>query len=104
MSQHLANVFVDATRRSSHEFESFEQELDDLIYNHKVWFSLKDESMEKSYDGPDSTYYFDRPGDEPHEGPDDKQNVRLGEDGWRQRVVIDDQQSQQQVTLRLNSA
>jgi len=71
VSQHLANVFVEASRRSSHAFESFEEELDDLIYNYKIYFSLKDESMEQSYDGPDSTYFFDNPGDDPHEGPDD---------------------------------
>lgn len=74
VSQHLANVFVEASRRSSHAFDSFEQELDDLIYNYKIYFSLKDESMEQSYDGPDSTYFFDTPGDDPHEGPDDGPN------------------------------
>jgi len=72
VSQHLANVFVEAARRSSHTFESLEQELEDLIYNYHVYFSLKDESMEASYDGPDMTYFSDRPDDEPHEGPDDK--------------------------------
>ena len=59
VSQHLANVFVDSSRRSSHEFESLEQELEDLIYNVKLSFSLKDESMEASYDGPDTTYFLD---------------------------------------------
>jgi gamma-glutamyl hydrolase len=71
VSQHLANVFVEASRRSSHAFESFEEELDDLIYNYRVYFSLKDESMEQSYDGPDSTYFFDTPDDKPPAGPDD---------------------------------
>jgi gamma-glutamyl hydrolase len=70
VSQHLANVFVDTARKSSHAFTSIEEELEDLIYNYKVWFSLKDESMEESYDGPDQVYYFDEK-DEPHEGPDD---------------------------------
>jgi gamma-glutamyl hydrolase len=87
VSQHLANVFVEATRRSSHTFESFEEELDALIYNYRIYFSLKDESMEQSYDGPDLTYFFDTPGDDPHEGPDDgpeeeeKRNTRKQFDG-----------------------
>ena len=60
VSQHLANAFVDSARRSAHTFESIEEELDDLINNYRVYFSLKDESMEQSYDGPDSTIFFDR--------------------------------------------
>jgi hypothetical protein len=90
VSQHLANVFVEATRRSSHAFESFEEELDDLIYNYKIYFSLKDESMEQSYDGPDSTYFFDQPGDDPHEGPDDgPENTTANSAGVTKRKEFD---------------
>jgi gamma-glutamyl hydrolase len=71
VSQHLANVFVDTARRSSHKFESNEEEINELIYNYKSWFTLKDSVMDPSYDGPDHTYFLDRGDDEPHEGPDD---------------------------------
>lgn len=64
VSQHLANVFIDTARRSSHTPESFEQELEMLIYNWKPWFTLKDTVMDPSYDGPDMTYFFDQ-NDEP---------------------------------------
>lgn len=64
VAQHLANVFVDTARRSSHAPESPEQELDMMIYNWKPWFTLKDSVMDPSYDGPDMTYFFDRQ-DEP---------------------------------------
>lgn len=66
VSQHLANVFVDAARRSSHAPESPEEELDMLIYNWKPYFTLKDSLMDPSYDGPDMTYFFDKK-DEPDE-------------------------------------
>lgn len=85
VSQHLANNFIDASRRSTHLFESPEQELEDLIYNYPVFFSLKDESMEQSYDGPDMTYFFDRPDDEPHEGPDDGDEVKQLQLGQERR-------------------
>ena len=78
VGQHLANVFVDAARRSSHAFTSLEEELEDLIYNYPLFFSLKDESMEASYDGPDTTYFFDRPDDDPHTGPDDAVLLSVG--------------------------
>ena len=71
VSQHLANAFVDTARKSGHDFASPEEELDDLIYNYKQWFTLKDSLFDASYDGPDMTYFFDNPGDEPHSGPDD---------------------------------
>lgn len=52
VSQHLANVFVDAARRSRHTSESPEEELDMVIYNWKPWFTLKDSLFDESYDGP----------------------------------------------------
>jgi len=58
VSQHLANVFVDTARKSSHSFESPEEELEDLIYNYKPWFTLKDSLFDQSYDGPVSTSAF----------------------------------------------
>lgn len=64
VSQHLANQFVENARKSSHRPESPEQELSDMIYNWKAWFTLKDSVMDPSYDGPDMTYFFDRPDDE----------------------------------------
>ena len=73
ISQHLANQFVESARKSHHKFASPEEELRDLIYNHKLWFTLKDSLMEPSYDGPDLTYFFDDPDDEPPYGPDDFQ-------------------------------
>ncbi|GAB4820992.1 hypothetical protein N2152v2_008038 [Parachlorella kessleri] len=60
VSQHLANVFVDTARRSSHAPESHEQALEMMIYNWKPWFTLKDSEMDPSYDGPDMTYFFDK--------------------------------------------
>lgn len=71
VSQHLANIFIDTARKSSHSFESPEEELEDLIYNWPVFFTLKDSLMDGGYDGPDMTYFFDNPSDEPHTGPDD---------------------------------
>lgn len=65
VSQHLANVFIDTARRSSHIPESPEQELNDLIYNWAPYFTLKDSVMDGGYDGPDMTYFFDNPMDEP---------------------------------------
>jgi gamma-glutamyl hydrolase len=80
VSQHLANQFVDAARRSSHAFASPEEELNDLIYNYKLWFTLKDSLMEPSYDGPDLTIFFDNPDDEPPYGPDDAARERNDDD------------------------
>jgi gamma-glutamyl hydrolase len=64
VSQHLANVFVQNARRSSHRPESPEQELELMIYNWKPYFTLKDSVMDPSYDGPDMCYFFDK-NDEP---------------------------------------
>lgn len=72
VAQHLANIFIETSRQSKHHFESPEEELEDLIYNYPVYFTLKDSIFDGSYDGPDITYFFDRPDDEPHSGPDDK--------------------------------
>ena len=86
VSQHLANVFVDTARRSSHVFESPEEELNDLLYNYHSWFTLKDSVMDPSYDGPDHTYFLDNPDDEPHSGPDDgpkDDNRALAAAFWR---------------------
>ncbi|KFM28592.1 Gamma-glutamyl hydrolase A [Auxenochlorella protothecoides] len=68
VSQHLANVFVDTARRSGHEPESHEEELVMLIYNTKPYFTLKDSVMDRSYDGPDMTYFFDSKDDAPDNG------------------------------------
>lgn len=76
VSQHLANQFIETARKSPHSFASPEEELRDLIYNHKLWFTLKDSLMEPSYDGPDLTYFFDDPDDEPPYGPDDAEMQR----------------------------
>lgn len=65
VSQHLANVFVDKARYSSHKPESHEEELVMLIYNTKPYFTLKDSVMDPSYDGPDMTYFFDSKTDVP---------------------------------------
>lgn len=65
VSQHLANVFVDTARRSGHEPESHEEELVMLIYNTRPYFTLKDSVMDRSYDGPDMTYFFDSKDDAP---------------------------------------
>jgi hypothetical protein len=48
LSQHLANVFVDASRRSAHVTQSPEEELDMMIYNSKLYFTLKDSVMDPS--------------------------------------------------------
>lgn len=77
VSQHMANVFVDTARRSSHTPESPEQELELMIYNWRPYFTLKDSVMDPSYDGPDMTYFFDKR-DEPDNdnelsGADDKE-------------------------------
>lgn len=72
VAQHLANVFIETARQSSHDFESPEEELSDLIYNYNPYFTLKDSIFDGSYDGPDICYFFDRTDDEPHSGADDK--------------------------------
>jgi len=51
VAQHLANVFVDTARKSSHAFESPEEELEELIYNYKQYFTLKDSLFDGGYDG-----------------------------------------------------
>lgn len=74
VSQHLADVFVDYARHSSHKPESKEEELAMLIYNYEAYFTARDIVMEPSYDGPDITYFFD-----PQEEMDIKQpGVKMG--------------------------
>ena len=51
VSQHLANMFVDYTRNSTHAPESKEEELALLIYNYEAYFTARDIVMEPSYDG-----------------------------------------------------
>ncbi|GFH25699.1 folate gamma-glutamyl hydrolase [Haematococcus lacustris] len=71
VSQHLANMFMELARRSSHAPESKEEELALLIYDTCPVFSERFETTdEENYDGPDITYYFDKP-DHPPSGPDD---------------------------------
>ena len=72
ISQHTANVFVDTARYSAHKPESHEEELNMVIYGTPPVFSARDEvEAEDNYDGPDMTYYFDKPEDNPDVGPDD---------------------------------
>ncbi|DBA85682.1 hypothetical protein WJX77_001899 [Trebouxia sp. C0004] len=74
VSQHLADVFVDYARHSSHKPESKEEELAMLIYNYEAYFTARDIVMEPSYDGPDITYFFD-----PQEDVDPRQpGVKMG--------------------------
>lgn len=74
VSQHLADVFVDYARHSSHKPESKEEELAMLIYNYEAYFTARDIVMEPSYDGPDITYFFD-----PQQDMDIKQpEVKMG--------------------------
>lgn len=71
VSQHLANVFVEAARHSIHRPESHEEELAMEIYSTQLIFSARFEVLgEDNYDGPDMTYYFDDKEDPPS-GPDD---------------------------------
>lgn len=77
VSQHLANVFIDTARRSSHVPESEEEGLALQIYDTCPTFSARFEVTEEdNYDGPDITYYIDKK-DLPPSGPDDG----LGNDG-----------------------
>lgn len=80
VSQHLANVFIETARKSSHVPESPEQELELMIYNWKPYFTLKDSVMDPSYDGPDMCYFFDRPDDE---APEDRLTLGSGGGGGR---------------------
>ncbi|KAG2450314.1 hypothetical protein HYH02_004819 [Chlamydomonas schloesseri] len=90
VSQHLANVFleaarmssrlssVEAARMSSHKPESKEEELAMEIYDTAPIFSARFEVMdEENYDGPDITYYFDQKDKPPH-GPDDDEGEDSG--------------------------
>lgn len=55
-----ANVFVDAARRSSHAPPSAQHELALLINNWRPVFDLVEEANgDETYDGPDSSFYFD---------------------------------------------
>ncbi|KAJ9526302.1 hypothetical protein QJQ45_009791 [Haematococcus lacustris] len=59
VSQHLANMFMESARRSSHVPESKEEELALLIYDTCPVFSERFETTdEENYDGPDITYYL----------------------------------------------
>ncbi|KAL6765833.1 class I glutamine amidotransferase-like protein [Haematococcus lacustris] len=59
VSQHLANVFIESARRSSHKPESKEEELALLVYDTCPVFSERFETTEEeNYDGPDITYYL----------------------------------------------
>lgn len=60
VSQHLGHSFIEAARRSSHEPESEEEELEMQIYNTAPVFTARDIVMEPSYDGPDITYFLDK--------------------------------------------
>ena len=74
VSQHLANVFVDTARRSSHKAESKEEELALLIYDVPPTFSARFETFgEDNYDGPDITYYLDKR-ERPPSGADDTED------------------------------
>lgn len=71
VSQHLANVFIEHARMSSHTPESHEEELALQIYDIPLVFSARFEAVaEDNYDGPDMTYYLDEQ-DKPPSGPDD---------------------------------
>ena len=74
-------MFVGTARRSPHAPQSAEEELNMLIYNWQPYFTLKDSVMDPSYDGPDMTYFFDNPMDEPDE---------LGDAAGRRRAAAKD--------------
>ena len=51
VSQHLGHSFIEAARKSSHQAESEEEELEMQIYNLAPVFTARDIVMEPSYDG-----------------------------------------------------
>lgn len=71
VSQHLANQFIETARRSMNKPESHEEDLALQVYDTCPVFSARFETMAAdNYDGPDMTYYFDKP-EKPPVGPDD---------------------------------
>lgn len=60
VGHYLADTFMDYARACPHKPVSVEQELADLIYNTKPYFTAREIVMEASYDGPDITYFFDK--------------------------------------------
>ena len=74
VSQHLANVFIDTARKSSHAPRSREEDLELQIYDTCPIFAARFEVVaEDNYDGPDSYYCFDAK-QRPPIGPDDAES------------------------------
>jgi hypothetical protein len=86
VSQHLANVFVDTARKSSHKPRSHEEDLELQIYDTCPIFAARFEVVaEDNYDGPDAYYCFDTK-ERPPIGPDDAES---DEDGKHKPLSAD---------------